>query len=182
MFKKGHKHSENWYRVMISKEYREKQRKATLARGDKPPIAWGNKVNLGRTHSLETKQKMSESQKKRVLTGKHNNYKGGITPINIRVRASIEMNLWRKAIFVRDNWTCRICGKVGCKLHPHHIVNFASIINEIRYAYKDGLVTYDRAIKYDFLWDSDNGITLCKECHKKTDTFLKVNTYQITGA
>ena len=72
-------------------------------------------------------------------------WKGGITPENERIRHSMEMRLWREAVYERDNYTCQICKQKGGKLHPHHIWNFA-------------LFTYLR-------FNVDNGITLCKECH-----------------
>ena len=49
----------------------------------------------------------------------------------------------------------------------HHIVDFASILNEIRYAYSDGKITFERAMKYNFLWDTENGIVLSRSYHIK---------------
>jgi len=115
----------------------------------------------GKYHSEETKKKISEANK-----GKHHfsieerkrlsemckgeksyNWKGGITPENLRIRHSIEFRLWSEAIFARDNWICQKCGKKGGELHAHHILNFAKY-PELRFAI-------------------DNGITLCKDCHKE---------------
>lgn len=99
-----------------------------------------SKSHLGNKPSEETRRKRSESMK-----GK--NSKSGITSENERIRGSIEFRLWREAVFARDNWTCRKCKERGDKLHPHHIKNFAQFL-ELRFAI-------------------DNGITFCKECHKK---------------
>lgn len=82
---------------------------------------------------------------------RHPFWKDGITPINIKVRTSLEYKLWRKAIFERDNWTCIWCGKRGVELHVDHIKSFA-LYPELRFAI-------------------DNGRTLCKRCHKKTKTY-----------
>jgi hypothetical protein len=61
-------------------------------------------------------------------------------------RSRIEYRLWREAVFARDNWTCQNCGQRGKELHPHHTQNFSQF-QELRFAI-------------------DNGITLCKNCHK----------------
>jgi len=58
---------------------------------------------------------------------------------------------WRKAVFERDGYTCRVCGVRGGRLQAHHIKPF-----------KDHL-----ALRHDV----SNGIALCLPCHKKTDTF-----------
>lgn len=61
-------------------------------------------------------------------------------------RKTAEYVKWRNDVFKRDGYKCAICGKVGGELNAHHIKPFAK--------YKE-----DR-------FDVDNGITLCKECHK----------------
>lgn len=75
----------------------------------------------------------------------HWNWKGGKTPINQRERSSKAYTEWRKAVFVRDNFTCQICGQVGGKLNAHHIKRWSTNVNE-RY-------------------QVENGVTLCKKCH-----------------
>ena len=76
------------------------------------------------------------------------NWKGGITPTLQRIRNSIELHLWREAVFARDNWTCQKCwDNKGGNLNAHHIKTFANY-PELRVAI-------------------DNGITFCKDCHKE---------------
>lgn len=80
-------------------------------------------------------------------------WRGGITPENHRIRTSLEYKLWRQSVFERDNWTCIWCGKKGVYLHADHIKPFA-YYPELRFAI-------------------DNGRTLCRECHKTTNTYGK---------
>ena len=117
---------------------------------------------LGKKHSEESRKKISETNK---LLGrqpphyhgeKSGKWKGGITPINKAIRNSLEMKLWRRAVFERDNYTCIWCGvKSGngkaVILNADHVKPFAHY-PELRFAI-------------------DNGRTLCIDCHKKTDTY-----------
>ena len=64
---------------------------------------------------------------------------------------AIEDREWREKIFKRDSWTCRECGVRGGRLQAHHIKPFKKF-PELRF-------------------DLDNGLTLCIECHKKTDSY-----------
>ena len=86
------------------------------------------------------------------FTGKNNpRWKGGITPINEKIRHSLEYKLWREAVFIRDDYTCQICGIRGVKLNADHIKPFA-FFPELRLSI-------------------DNGRTLCYNCHRNTSTY-----------
>ena len=58
---------------------------------------------------------------------------------------------FRKDVFERDNHQCRMCAKKDCELDAHHITNRTEIVN-------GGYV-------------SQNGISLCPECHEKAEKF-----------
>lgn len=68
---------------------------------------------------------------------------------NDRVRATIEYNEWRTAVFKRDNYTCVECSssKSGT-LNAHHI--------------------HPRRDYPELIFDINNGVTLCKSCHEET--------------
>ena len=102
------------------------------------------KISLKRWQNPNYRKYMSEFQK----VGKnHPNWKGGITPINIKIRQSLESKLWQDSIFNRDCNYCQKCKENRIsKLTAHHILNFAQF-PELRFAI-------------------DNGITICRNCHK----------------
>jgi len=62
-------------------------------------------------------------------------------------RNTKEYKNWRRSVFERDNFTCAECKQKGGKLEAHHIKSFK---------------------KYPKLrYKIDNGITLCRLCHRK---------------
>lgn len=94
----------------------------------------------------------------RVSGKNHWNWQGGITSKNHAIRVSLESKLWRRAVFERDNYTCVWCGARSGKgksvtLHADHIQQFA-FFPKLRF-------------------ELSNGRSLCKDCHKKTDTFSR---------
>lgn len=117
-------------------------------------------AKLGKKHTEEHKRKVGLTSMGRIPWNKgkkmptvsgRNHWKwkgeGGLKEINHRIRDSLEIKLWRKAVFQRDNYTCQKTGKRGGILEAHHILNF-SRYPELRFAI-------------------DNGITLSKESHKE---------------
>jgi len=116
-----------------------------------------SKANLGRYHSEETKRKISEAN----IGNKHPNWKGGITPLQFQIRNSFEYRQWRSDIFTRDDFTCQECGQRGGYLNVHHIKSFSSIIQYYE------ITTIEEALKCAELWNINNGITHCEECHIK---------------
>lgn len=94
--------------------------------------------------ALSERNRINNPSKK----GKDNaNWKGGVTPVNAKIRNSLEMKLFRKACMERDNFTCQKTGQIGGELVVHHINNFADF-PELRTSIS-------------------NGVTLSKESHKE---------------
>lgn len=52
---------------------------------------------------------------------------------------------WRRSVFRRDRYVCQICGNVGGKLHPHHVIS--------------------KMLFPEYTFRIMNGITLCEKCH-----------------
>jgi len=111
----------------------------------------GNKRSLGIKRSEEFRRNLSLRMKGRYAGERNHWWKGGITPIHEAIRETFEYKLWRKSVFERDKYSCVWCKQVGGEIHADHIKPFA-LFPELRFAI-------------------DNGRTLCKECHKKTDTY-----------
>lgn len=77
---------------------------------------------------------------------KSHRWQGGKTEQVKLIRGSLAYAQWRQAVYRRDNFTCRICGKVGGKLAAHHIRKFSD--------------------HPDKRFDVANGVTLCwSPCH-----------------
>jgi len=110
-------------------------------------VAW----NKGKRMSEEIRQKQRDSNS--------HFWKGGVSKLNDLIKHSSEYKQWRKSIFERDNYTCLICGKIGGKINAHHIKKFSVIIEE------NQIKTFKEALDCLELWDTNNGVTLCIECH-----------------
>lgn len=86
-------------------------------------------------------------------------WKGGTNPLKNRIRKIYEYRQWRSDVYTRDNFTCITCGSKGNQLNAHHIVPFNVLIRRYK------ISSIDEAIKCSALWDINNGMTLCKQCH-----------------
>ena len=146
----------------------------------KGTLPWNTGSKNGSHYSDEARQKMSlakrgkpskkrgiplteEHKRKIVETREHNGsylrgekspwWKGGDVYLNEndKARKSPEYKIWRRAVFVRDDFTCVWCGLKGGRLNADHIKPF-SLFPDLRFTL-------------------GNGRTLCIPCHKKTDTY-----------
>lgn len=68
-----------------------------------------------------------------------------MTKDNVLIYLSPEYKKWRQCILKRDNFICQMCHQKG--KHSHHIKT--------------------KAKRQDLIFDTNNGITLCKTCHRK---------------
>jgi hypothetical protein len=161
-----------WKDKKISEEHKKKislslkGKKKTLEHNKKVSEALLRKNLKGWKHTPEARKKISEAGKDAVFTkercqkisdskrgksrpmlsgSKHHSWRGGVTPLNKKIRMSMEMDNWRRSVFIKDNFTCQKTGIRGGDLVVHHILNFAQH-PELRFAI-------------------DNGVTLSKDAH-----------------
>lgn len=87
----------------------------------------------------------------------------GISRLNKLIRGMPEYSEWRNHVFGRDLYTCQYCNIRGVYFEAHHIKELWRIIKEYN------MKTIINARNCIELWNLNNGITLCKECHRKTD-------------
>lgn len=103
----------------------------------------GRQPMLGHKHTEETRIKMSMSHQG---ISDIEDFGGFKYESDDNRRNDPKLGDWRTSIFERDNYTCQQCGSNG-RLEAHHICMWS---------------------KYsEFRFDIDNGITLCKDCHKR---------------
>lgn len=114
----------------------------------------------GKPRSEEIKKQLSISH----MGSKNHLWKGGISPVVMRIRMSLKYKQWRQQIFIRDNFTCQKCGTQGGALQGHHIKPFVKLLKEVK-EYLPLMDLYEAAMIYTPLWETDNGTTYCKKCH-----------------
>ena len=183
MSKKGYKQTEEHKRKIsisntgrkMSEEFKRNQSTRQKKLGIKPPSRLGfkhtnkfkkekrkrmtgNKYSLGRKHTEEWKIENGN----RNRGDKNHWWKGGITPVNTKIRNSFKYRQWRSDVFTRDNFICQECGKGKCYLEAHHLKEFHKIIKD------NDIKTFLQGMTCEELWNINNGITLCSICHNKT--------------
>ena len=125
---------------------------------------------IGKHHTLETKEKIRLSKS----GNKSNLWKGGISKISALIRGCFQYRQWRSDVFTRDNFICQECGiKSGCGhtviFQAHHIKSQSEILEEYQ------IKSIEEALTCEELWNINNGVTLCLDCHKLTDTYAGRN-------
>lgn len=100
---------------------------------------------LGLKRTEETKTKMKQIWQERLEQWK----KEGWIPKIYRGKNSVESKEYIKKVLKRDDYTCQICShRGGSNLDIHHIKKISEYP--------------------ELAYDLNNGITLCKSCHRKT--------------
>lgn len=116
-----------------------------------------SRAGIERTFTPEWIENIKKAIQPTIRRGKHHwNWQGGRTEENVRLRNTTEYHEWRKAVYARDYWTCKMC-HVKQK-HPiaHHLKSFR----------------HYPSLRFDV----ENGQTLCRSCHKITHSEIGIET------
>jgi len=113
----------------------------------------GHKINVGKKHIKETIIKMKENRKgkglhKGICYRKNKypwNYIDGRSKKQVWFRYGSEWKNIRKAVLIRDDFTCQKCFRTNARLEVHHKIPF--------------LLTKDNSLT--------NLQTLCGKCHRE---------------
>lgn len=129
-----------------------------------------NNGMFGKKASAATKQKMSKSRTGKIGT-KSTAWKGGKCSVVSRVKGIIHGRYnWYGRVYQRDGWKCVKCSSTK-KIDAHHIDPVNQIVKRLcegrTFENDDAKVTW--LIEQPEIIDHNltNGITLCRECHKK---------------
>ena len=176
----------NEHREELQKKWRIKEEDFVPQEGRNRQGRFVKKHCLGMTgkkHLETTKEKMSKKQKgipnfklRGVLS---HLWRGGVTPLRHQIRYSLENKIWRETVFKRDNYICQECFKKSSEIHPHHKIPLLIIFNNFLKHYSQFSPIDDKetlirlATTYEPFWDITNGITLCGDCHRKTENYGK---------
>lgn len=145
------------------KKFTEEHRKK-ISESNSKPHSEERKLNISKSH---LGKKLSDEHKDKIrqkfiglrVGDNHPMWKGGSSIMRNRLRQTFEYKNWRNNIYKRDDYRCQMCSNKDKKLNAHHIETFHNITK------KYNLSKYDDFINCEFLWNTDNGITLCEKCH-----------------
>lgn len=128
-----------------------------------------NNPMYGKKVSQETRQKISIhlSGKNNPMYGKcgalapaYKNPEERINPLYQQIRTCSKYVDWRNICMKNDFFTCQICrDNTGGNLIVHHKKYFSKIIKE------NEIESLEQSFNCNELWDLNNGITLCENCH-----------------
>lgn len=117
-----------------------------------------------------------ECYRKSLLKSNNPNWKGGIKPLTRQLRDSLMMKKWIFEVLKKEGYKCFYCGCTG-NLEAHHIINFSALLEA--YEFDNGSLDFDGLLKFEPLWDVNNGVALCHKCHNKFPKVLPRSTIYV---
>ena len=162
--KERYKNKQNhpMYGKKHSKDTIEKMRKSQtgikLSQKTKRKIGEGNKGKV-----ISPKQRLELSKMR--MGEKNPAWKGGVKEVSRTIRKMFESRLWIKYCMERDKYTCQECKIIGGKLEVHHKKPLHKILKE------NNIKSVEDARRCLEIWDLNNGITLCEDCHASRDEY-----------
>lgn len=106
------------------------------------------------------------------MTGRVATNKGGlsVTALVKLLRRTEAYELWKRAVFIRDRFTCQRCGRRNGRervIEAHHLTELSRLVKD------NQLGSVEAALSCPVLWSVDNGQTLCRACHQQTESYPK---------
>ncbi len=120
-----------------SKHSKETKKKISLSKKGKP--SWNKGRKLSEKHKSNLRGKRPNARPWNYIDGRSKNQSW--------FRYGSDWNNIRKAVLIRDNFTCQYCFMMNIKFDIHHKIPF--------------LLTKDNSL--------NNLITLCDKCHRKEE-------------
>ena len=102
----------------------------------------------------------------RHMSGENSyNWKFGATGVSMGLRNITKYTQWREDVFRRDGYVCKICER-DKYIVAHHIHAFSDILKE------NNITTVDEGRDCEALWNINNGVTFCTDCHRDIHSLL----------
>jgi hypothetical protein len=147
-------------------------------------IKVGN-LNRNKKLSKETRQKLSDTRKRNIESGKililrgkdAPNWRGGYSSIrDLCYSSKLLYTEWKFPILIRDKFTCQHCGSNKSLTVHHNQEKMSTIYHKLVSKDIDATILEfyekqkiaEKIAKYH-IDNNVSGITLCKSCHKKED-------------
>lgn len=164
------------YRAVVSEETRRKIGLANKGKGRKPTVETiilkckncDGDILLTESHIKHGEGKYCSKKCRKEYENLYHPYRKNEIKVIQDYRHTPEYKAWRKSIYMRDYYTCQLCGdKTSGNKEAHHLL--------------------PKSLYPLLIYDIQNGITLCKECHKlvhnksKTKKLSKILNNLIQG-
>ncbi len=138
-------------------------------KGKEWPEMRGNNHPSRKERHKQTFERTWKQSKGKLNGPEHPQWKGGKTPLIMKIRNSDRYIEWRDQIFQRDNYTCTICkDSTGGNLNAHHRIRLSTLIH------KHQVATFEQALSYSEIWKLSNGMTVCEHCHSIANEASKI--------
>ena len=149
----------------FTEEHKEKLRQAKLGR----PLSEEHRKNMSITQkNLPNNSGRFQSGHNLSCGSRNWSWRGGITPLRVKITNTFEYRQWRSDVYTRDDFTCQKCGQIGKRLNAHHKKSVGDIL------FLNDITTLEQALSCEELWNTNNGITYCIICHKEKHRELAI--------
>ncbi len=163
---------EYWANPEVKKQHSERiKSSATYYEGikNRPDSSGENNSFFGHKHTAETRALFSQQRRGRIGANA-TAWKGGKLSVNARVKFYVFRQGWYRRVFERDSFKCTQCGS-NKKIDAHHKVAISKLIKQalIGKHFETDDEKYLYLITQEDILDRllENGVTLCRECHRK---------------